>query len=88
MSNPVISYRPRLDATPEAEREVLAAVYSFLIQCRVNRKAALSGGCADSPGGESDLSMAPPGSGGLSATNRREDDSDKPSEQREEVITE
>jgi hypothetical protein len=41
-----ISYRPHLDATPEAELEVLARVYSFLIQRHVNRKA-VSGGCTD-----------------------------------------
>jgi hypothetical protein len=73
-----VSYHPRLDATPEAELEVLAAVYSFLIQRHVNRKAA-SGGFADKKGGESDQSKAPSGSGGPSATDRRGDGSDKPS---------
>jgi hypothetical protein len=76
-----ISYRPRLDATPEAELEVLAAVYSFLIQRHINRRAAASGGFADNKGkgGESDQSKAPSGSGGPSATDRRGDGSDKPS---------
>jgi hypothetical protein len=74
-----ISYRPHLDATPEAELEVLAAVYSFLIQRHVNRNAAASGGCVDNKGGESDQSKAPSGSGGPSATDRRGDGSDKPS---------
>ena len=63
MSNPAIRYRPRLDATPEAELEVLAAVYSFLIQGHENRKAAISGDCAEKQGGENDKSTAPSGSG-------------------------
>jgi hypothetical protein len=66
-----ISYRPHLDATPEAELEVLAVVYSFLIQSHVNRTAAASGGCADNKGGESAQSKAPSGSGGPSPTDRR-----------------
>jgi len=68
MSNPVISYRPRLEATPDAELEVLAAVYSFVIQRHENRKATFSGGCTDYEGGENNQSWAPPGSGGPSAT--------------------
>jgi hypothetical protein len=60
-----INYRPHLDATPEAELEMLAAVYSFLIQRHVNRNAAASGGCADNKGGENNQSKAPSGSGGL-----------------------
>jgi hypothetical protein len=79
MSNPAIRYRPRLDATPEAELEVLAAVYSFVIQRHENRKAAFSGGCVDTKGGESEQSMAPSGSGGRSTRDRRGDGSDKPS---------
>jgi hypothetical protein len=87
MSNRVISYHPRLDATPEAELEVLAAVYSFLIQGWENRKAG-SSGCADNEGGENNQSKAPSGSGSPSATDRREEDSDKPGKRRKEVITE
>ncbi len=83
-----ISYRPHLDATPEGELEVLAAVYSFLIQRHVNRRAAASGGCADSRGGENNQSKAPSGSGGPSATDRRGDGSDKPSKPTKEVIIE
>jgi hypothetical protein len=83
-----ISYRPHLDATPEAELEVLAGVYSFLIQSLENRKAAASGGCSDDKGGENNQSKAPSGSVDPSATDRREDDSDKPRERRKEVITE
>jgi hypothetical protein len=88
MSNRVISYHPRLDATPEAELEVLARVYSFLMQRHVNRKAAASGGCADNKGGESDQSNAPSGSGDPSATDRRGDGSDKRSKPTKEVIIE
>ena len=65
-----ISYHPHLDATPEAELEVLARVYSFLIQRHENRNAA-SGGCADNKGGESAQSKTPSGSRGPSATDRR-----------------
>jgi hypothetical protein len=87
MSKPSIRYRPRLDATPGAELEVLAAVYSFLIQRQVNRNAAASGGFADKKGGESDQSKAPSGSGGPSATDRRGDGSGKPSKRGKEVKT-
>ena len=79
MSNPAISYRQRLDATPEAELEVLARVYSFLIQSHENRNAASSGGCTDNKGGECAQSKVPSGSGGPSATDRRGDGSDKTS---------
>jgi hypothetical protein len=68
-----ISYRPHLDATLEAELEVLAAIYSFLIQRHVNRRAAASGGFADNKGGENNQSKAPSGSGSPSATDRREE---------------
>ena len=82
-----IRYRPRLDATPEAELEVLARVYRFLILNHEIRNAA-SGGCADSKGGENNQSEDPPGSGGPSGTDRRGDGSDKPRERRKEAITE
>ncbi len=85
-----ISYRPRLDATPEAELEVLATVYSFLMRRHVNRNATVGGDCAELQGGESNQSMAPLGSGGLSTSERRdrEDVSGKSSVQREEVMSE
>jgi hypothetical protein len=79
MSNPANSYRPRLDATPEAELEVLARVYRFLIQRRENRKSAFRGGCVDNEGGESEQSKGPSGSGGRSTKDRRGDSFDKPS---------
>jgi hypothetical protein len=65
MSNRVISYHPRLDATPEAELEVLARVYRFLIRNQEIRNAA-SGGCTDYEGGENNQSKAPSGGGGRS----------------------
>ena len=68
MSKPAIRYRPRVDATPEAELEVLASVYSFVIQRHENRKTTFSGGCTDYEGGENNQSEAPSGSGGPSAT--------------------
>jgi hypothetical protein len=40
MTSPSICYRPLPNATPESEAEVLAAVYSFLIERYENRKAA------------------------------------------------
>jgi hypothetical protein len=82
-----ISYRP-LDATPEAELEVLTRVYCFLIQSHENREAAASGGCVDNKGGESEQSKASSGSGGRSIRDRRGDGSDKPSKRTTEVITE
>jgi hypothetical protein len=88
MSDPAIRFDPLPDATPEAELEVLAAVYSFLIQSLENRNTAFRGGCADNKGGESEQSKAPSGSGSPSATDRREEDSDKPGKRRKEVITE
>ena len=75
-----ISYRPRLDATPEAEMEVLARVYRFLIRNHEIRNAA-SGGCTDYEGGENIQSWASSGSWGPSTRGRREDGSDKPSKQ-------
>jgi len=86
MSNRVISYHPCLDATPEAELEVLARVYQFLLQRHANRKAA-SGGCTDYEGGENNQSWAPSGSGGPSAMDRRGDGSNKPSKRGKEVKT-
>ena len=83
-----INYRPHLDATPEAELEVLAAVYSFLLQSHEKRKAAFRGGCVDNKGGESEQSKAPSGCGGPSPTDRRGDGSDKPHKRRKEVIIE
>jgi hypothetical protein len=68
-----ISYRPHLDATPEADLEVLARVYQFLIQSHENRNAAASVGCADNKGGGNNQSRAPQGSGSPSAADRREE---------------
>ncbi len=42
MNSPGIRYRPLPDAPPEAEAEVLAAVYLFLIECHEKRKNAKS----------------------------------------------
>jgi hypothetical protein len=44
MSNPPIVYRPREDATPEAELKALAAVYRFiLVDCHAKKMAAHPG---------------------------------------------
>lgn len=40
MSSPRITYSARPDATPEAELDALAAVYRFILDCRVKKEAA------------------------------------------------
>jgi hypothetical protein len=40
VSAPRISYIPRPDATPEAELNVLASVYRFILNCRAKENAA------------------------------------------------
>ncbi len=40
MSKPTISYVPRPDATPEAELNVLANVYRFILDCHAKKEAA------------------------------------------------
>ena len=87
MSNPPIRFDPNSDATPEAELEVLASVYAFLVKHHENREAT-NGGCADLPGGESTQSKAPMGSGGPSAEDRGEELPNKSRKRRNEVITE
>jgi len=39
---PRLVYTPRPDATPEAERSALAAVYRYLLDCRVRKEGAHS----------------------------------------------
>jgi hypothetical protein len=51
MSNPPIVYRPREDATPEAELSVLSACYAFILQKHQERKKATR------PGGSDDAMM-------------------------------
>jgi hypothetical protein len=38
VGEPLITYAPRLDTTPEAEVSALAAVYKFVINCHVQKK--------------------------------------------------
>ena len=38
MSSPRIFYTPRPDATPEAELDTLASVYSFVLRCGEARR--------------------------------------------------
>jgi hypothetical protein len=40
MDSPRITYTPRPDATPEAELNVLANVYAYLIECHHSKQAA------------------------------------------------
>jgi hypothetical protein len=40
MSEPRISYTPRHDATPKAELDALASVYSFVLNCHEKKEAA------------------------------------------------
>ena len=43
MSDPVITYAPRPDATAEAEIGALANVYKFLMDCRARKEATRPG---------------------------------------------
>jgi hypothetical protein len=47
MSSPRITYTSRPDATPEAELNVLANVYRFILDCNANKKAAPASGPDD-----------------------------------------
>ncbi len=49
MSDAHINYVPRPDATPEAEREALAQVYRFVLDCQAKRETAEA---ASEPGKE------------------------------------
>lgn len=40
MGKPDIVYRPRSDATPEAELNALANVYCFILDCHPKKEAA------------------------------------------------
>ena len=40
MSEPLIAYSPRPDATPEIEVAALAAVYKFVLDCRAPKDTA------------------------------------------------
>ncbi len=81
-----MSYRPRLDVTPEAASEVSATVYSLLTRGR-EREAAYPGG-DNKEGGEDDrTSVAPSGSRGHRRADRRKDVFNKTTEWKE-VITE
>jgi hypothetical protein len=45
-----IAYKPLADSTPEAEVQVLAAVYSFLLDRRERRDDDLAADGAEEPG--------------------------------------
>jgi hypothetical protein len=47
MSNPRITYTSRPDATPEAELNVLATVYRFILDCKAEREVVRPGGDAE-----------------------------------------
>ncbi len=40
MDNPSLTYTPRPDTTPEAEVNVLANVYRFILDCHAKKMAA------------------------------------------------
>ena len=40
MDRPRVTYTPRSDATPEAELNVLANVYRFILDCHAKKMAA------------------------------------------------
>ncbi len=54
MDSPRITYTFRSDATPEAEVNVLANVYRFILDCHAKREAAEA---APEPGGRNDASL-------------------------------
>jgi hypothetical protein len=45
MDSPRITYTPRPDATPEAELNVLANVYRFILDCHAKKIAAEPNSC-------------------------------------------
>jgi hypothetical protein len=47
MDSPRMTYTPRPDATPEAELNVLASVYRFILDCHAKKMAAEPDGCND-----------------------------------------
>jgi hypothetical protein len=40
VSEPVVSYEPRPDTTPESELSTLAGVYKFVLDCHAKKEAA------------------------------------------------
>jgi hypothetical protein len=54
MSSHRIAYTPRSDATPEAELNALASVYSFILDCHAKKKATRSGGLDDAEESKND----------------------------------
>ena len=49
VSDPGLRYTPRPEATPEAEAEVLAAVFSFVLERHEEKKAARADGAGKEP---------------------------------------
>jgi hypothetical protein len=47
VDKPSVTYIPRPDATPEAELNVLANVYRFILDCHRNKTAAEPDSCDD-----------------------------------------
>ena len=47
MGRPSITYAPRSEATPEAELNVLANVYRFILDCHAKKMAAEPDSCND-----------------------------------------
>jgi len=61
-SEPKTSYTPRPDATPEVELNALVSVYSFVLQCGEERRAAgvtSTNGDDDYPEGEASNGSKP-----------------------------
>jgi hypothetical protein len=46
-SKPTVTFTPRPDATPEAEVNVLANVYRFILDCHAKKMAAEPDSCND-----------------------------------------
>jgi hypothetical protein len=54
MDKPSIAYMPRPNSTPRTERDALANVLRFVLDCHAKRKAAEAGGPDDAKEFQSD----------------------------------
>jgi hypothetical protein len=54
VSKPTVSYEPRRDTTPEAELNVLAVIYRFVLDCHAKKEAAPESRPDDAKGSKHD----------------------------------
>ena len=87
MSNEAqVSYAPSLEATPQAELEVLVAVYAFLLDRHENRRTAGVGSRNESNGGRGDGVGDSSGSRSSSAPEHLNDGTGTSDKRRKEVM--